>query len=116
MASAFHRHQSSLEEVIDFSPPQSLTPDEFGRATRAFNQIIRHHERVQNQNAPYKQITLIRCTHDYAPSRESVLRHFFLYMESDLRSGDILSQLEISQALSRSAFLTIQFNSILAQN
>jgi hypothetical protein len=90
-----HRHQSSLEGVIDFSS-RSLEPDERSRATQIFNQIIGHYERAQSEGGQYKRITLIRVSHEHTISGDNFLKHFFLYIERELR----LKELSFSQTLS----------------
>jgi hypothetical protein len=80
-ASPHHRHQSSLEGWPSSSEP--LEPKQRAEATRIFNQIIDHCEPSQTRNGPYKRITLIRLTHQYALSeisRDSFLKYFFQYM------------------------------------
>ncbi len=67
MASPHHRHQASLEGVIDFSSNQPLDPDERNEATRIFHQIINYCEPSQS-NEPYKRITLVRATYEFTRS------------------------------------------------
>jgi hypothetical protein len=76
---AHHRHQASLEEVLDFSSPPSLTPDELARADHIFNQLLNHCEPLQ-KNKPYKKVTLVRLMHEHARSKEIFLIRFFLYL------------------------------------
>jgi hypothetical protein len=68
IASPLHRHQSSLEGVIDFSLNQSLDPEKRKQAIRIFNLLINHYESLQLKNGPYKSITLFRAIYEYAPS------------------------------------------------
>jgi hypothetical protein len=94
--SPHHRHQSSLEGVIDFSPStERLESDQRAKAMQIFSQIIDHYERSQTKNGPYKRITLVRLTCEYALSeisRENFLRYFFQYMaipmEKDIHFDD----------------------------
>jgi hypothetical protein len=94
-ASAHHRHQTSLEGImsIDGTPgslgfkplePQPLEPAQRDSATHIFNQIVSHYEPLQTKNRPYKRITLVRVTYEYALSQDNFLRYFFLDMERDL--------------------------------
>jgi hypothetical protein len=94
--SPHHRHQSSLEGVIDFSPPtERLELDQRANAIQIFSQIIGHYERSQTKNGPYKRITLIRLTYEYVLSeisQENFLRYFFQQMaipiEKDMHFDD----------------------------
>jgi lipopolysaccharide export LptBFGC system permease protein LptF len=101
MASPHHRHQSSLEGVLDFSSPQPLQPDQRNRATDIFNQIVAQYEPSQTDSKGYKRITLLRVVHDSVISRDNFLSCFFLFVENELHQGDDVSELSLSQALSR---------------
>jgi hypothetical protein len=105
MASPHHRHQSSLEGVLDFSSPQPLEPDQRNRATDIFNQIVAQYEPSQTDSKGYKRITLLRVAHDSVISRDNFLSCFFLFVEKELRQGEDVSELSLSQALSRYANL-----------
>jgi hypothetical protein len=95
-AMAHHRHQASLEGVIDFNPsPQPLNPEQRTQTRRTFNQIIAYYEPLQTNNGPYKRITLIHLTYKYAlseTSQNNFLRYFFEYvaisMEKDIHFDD----------------------------
>src|SRR5271154_2282839 len=78
MASPHHRHQSSLEGVLDFSSPQPLEPDQRNRATDIFNQIVAQYEPCQTDGKGYKRITLLRVAHDSVISRDNFLSCFFI--------------------------------------
>ena len=101
MALPHHRHQSSLEGVIDFSSPQSLEPDQRNRATNIFNQIMARYKPCQTEGKGYKQITLLRVAHEAVISRDNFLSCYFLFVEKDLCQGKDISELSLSQALSR---------------
>jgi hypothetical protein len=101
MALPHHRHQSSLEGVLDFSPPQPLEPDQRNRATDIFNQIVAQYEPSQTDGKGFKRITLLRVTHDSAISKDNFLICFFLFVEQELRQREDVSELNLSQALSR---------------
>ena len=105
MASPHHRHQSSLEGVLDFSSPQPLEPDQRNRATDIFNQIVAQYESSQINDKGYKRITLLRVAHDSVISRDNFLSCFFLFVEKELRQVEDVSELSLSQALSRYANL-----------
>ena len=99
MTLSHHQHQSSLEEVIDFSSLQSLELDQHNRATDIFNQIMTQYESYQTEEKNYKQITLFHVTHESAIFRDNFLSCFFLFVEKNLCQEDI-SELSLSQALS----------------
>jgi hypothetical protein len=65
-----HRHQGSLEGVIDFST-ERWDPDERAPAELNFNRIINHYEPLQANDGPYKRVTLVRLTYEHARSQES---------------------------------------------
>jgi lipopolysaccharide export LptBFGC system permease protein LptF len=101
MASPHHRHQSSLEGVLDFSSPQPPEPDQRNRATDIFNQIVTQYESSQTNDKGYKRITLLRVVHDSVISKDNFLSCFFLFVEKELRQGEDVSELSLSRALSR---------------
>jgi hypothetical protein len=80
IASPHHRHQTSLEGVINlFAGASALSPQERREATRIFREVIDACEPLQTQE-PYKQVTLVRLTYEYArseASRDNFLRFFF---------------------------------------
>lgn len=80
MTTPYHRHQISLEGVIDFSAVPSLNPQERQLALHIFDQFIKHYEPLQIQRGPYKRITLLRAAREYAPSEDGFLRKFFLHI------------------------------------
>ena len=83
--SPHHRHQTSLEGVIDvFASTQQLSPEQRDQATHIFNAVIKACEPLQHNKAPYKQITLVRLTYEYArseASRDNFLRFFFQHTQ-----------------------------------
>lgn len=78
--STHHRHQTSLEGVIDlFATTRQLSSEQRDQATRVFNTVIEACEPLQS-TGPYKQITLICLTYEYAcseASRDKFLHFFF---------------------------------------
>ena len=55
-----HRHQTSLEGVIDvLASTQRLSPERRDQATHIFNALIKACEPFQPNSGPYKQITLV---------------------------------------------------------
>lgn len=101
MALPHHRHQSSLEGILDFSSPQPLEQDQLKRATNIFNRIVALYEPLQTNDGGYKRITLLRIAHDSVTSRDNFLRYFFLFVEKELRQTGDASELNLSRALCR---------------
>ncbi|KIE01369.1 hypothetical protein MAJ_02710, partial [Metarhizium majus ARSEF 297] len=82
MASApHHRHQSSLEGVINFSSSPPLGDDDRFVAIERFYQIVEHYENNQfTSTGPYNRPKLLRLTYEYATSEKSkdnILQAFF---------------------------------------
>lgn len=82
MFSPHHRHQSSLEDVIDFSTKPPLETDQRNRVQDRFYSIVNHFHANENNSdrPPYKRSQLVRFTYEYARSQESkdtFLRAFF---------------------------------------
>ena len=61
------------------------------------------YESSQTNGKGYKRITLLRVAHDSVISRDNFLSCFFLFVEKELRQGEDVSELSLSQALSRYA-------------
>ncbi|KAI0388329.1 hypothetical protein F5Y17DRAFT_453269 [Xylariaceae sp. FL0594] len=92
--SPLHRHQSSLEGVIDFSAQPPLGTDQRSVAQDRFNRIINYFNTDDPSNrGPYNRSQLIRSTYEYALSEQSqdnLLRAFFQAMTLSLDDdGDI---------------------------
>lgn len=88
-----HRHQSSLEGVIDFSAEEPLQPHRRSEARRKFYRILDHFEvDTSRENlGPYVRPRLIRYTYEYALSEEArdrFLRAFFQAIELPIDGGD----------------------------
>jgi hypothetical protein len=81
VSSPHHRHQTSLEGVINaFASTSQLNPEQRDQAARIFNTIIEASEPLQHSKGSYKQVTLVRLTYEYARSevsRDNFLRFFF---------------------------------------
>ncbi|KAI1768657.1 hypothetical protein GGR53DRAFT_346453 [Hypoxylon sp. FL1150] len=97
MASPLHRHQSSLEGIINFSAEPPLETAQRIVAKRRFYRIIEHFETSSNDGdgSSYKRPQLVRFTYEYAlseESRDNLLRAFFramaLSMDDDNQSID----------------------------
>ncbi|OAA53613.1 hypothetical protein SPI_09320 [Niveomyces insectorum RCEF 264] len=117
MSSPHHRHQASLEGVLDFSPQPSLTDAERAQARDAFYRIVRHFERIDDdaqagatvaaisrssssrgRGRTYSQPRLIRCTYEFAlldTSRDIFLRAFFETMALPLGGNEQLDFAEL---------------------
>ncbi|RTE68294.1 hypothetical protein BHE90_017328 [Fusarium euwallaceae] len=79
-ATALHRHQSSLEGIIDFSTRPPLTPAQHVSASRRFDQLVNHFNIPDGSSKGYDRVKLVRLTYEYARSKESkdnFLRAFF---------------------------------------
>jgi hypothetical protein len=101
MATPLHRHRSSLEGLIDFSPLEPLKPDLRSEGTIVFKKIISSYEPSQSEGPyAYKPITLIRVTHEHAVSKDNFLNTFFLSLEKGLSSEDASPASDFSKALS----------------
>lgn len=87
MATPSHRHQSSLEGIIDLSEADPIFENEQQRAQAIdkFRHIVAHFENTEQQPASrygdeYNRPALVRLTFEYALSPESqdkVLKGFF---------------------------------------
>ncbi|RYO84436.1 hypothetical protein DL766_008527 [Monosporascus sp. MC13-8B] len=73
MATPYHHHQSSLENIFDLSAKPSLETDQRIKATNKFYSIVKHFVTAEkNSNrSHYKRSQLIHYTHEYALSQES---------------------------------------------
>ncbi|KAJ4171733.1 hypothetical protein NW754_000312 [Fusarium falciforme] len=79
-AETHHRHQSSLEGILDFSARPPLTPTQRHSAARRFNQLVNHFDISDGSSKDYDRVKLVRLTYEYARSEESkgnFLRAFF---------------------------------------
>ena len=94
--SSHHRHQASLEEILDFNLPPSLSSDQRGNAARRFYQIVDRfdvaEEEVIGDNTTFNRPRLVRLTYEYALSKRSqdmLLAAFFqsLGLSLDETSG-----------------------------
>ena len=82
MASPHHRHQFSLEEIIDFDALPPLTDDVRTKARAQFYHIVGHFEAAytRRHRGPYNRPALVRLTFEYARpglSQDNFLRAFF---------------------------------------
>ncbi|KAF4976838.1 hypothetical protein FZEAL_6552 [Fusarium zealandicum] len=87
-ARALHRHQSSLEGIINFSERPPLTPTERTSASRRFYLLVNHFDTGASKGQ-YDRVKLVRFTFEYARSEESkgnLLRAFFDIVELPLEA------------------------------
>ncbi|EEQ28696.1 hypothetical protein McanMca71_001230 [Microsporum canis] len=90
---AGHRHQSSLEGVINFSALDSLSAEVRSQATCRFYSIVeycRAEELATGSRLTYSHALLIRCTYEYSrseASKDRFLRAFFESMRMDIAIG-----------------------------
>jgi hypothetical protein len=68
---AQHRHQSSLESVLDFSPSFFLTPPQNQKATALIDKLIWHYGLEQTVQKGYKPAILIQETYHRVASRDT---------------------------------------------
>ena len=90
MAQPHHRHQVSLESVLDFSSiTASLSADERSQATLIFHRIISYctsHELLNTSGdvgRKYGRAKLVKLVYEYAISdagRDNILRYFLASM------------------------------------
>ncbi|KAI1758661.1 hypothetical protein GGR53DRAFT_516335 [Hypoxylon sp. FL1150] len=94
MAAPLHRHQSSFEGVLNFSPPPPpLGTEQRNQARQRFRDICQHFDRgipVDNYSHP----RLVRYTYEYTRSEESgdyFLRLFFKTLDLAIDGFDPIS-------------------------
>ncbi|KMP10108.1 hypothetical protein CIHG_04408 [Coccidioides immitis H538.4] len=83
---ARHRHQASLEGIINFSGPIPLAADERARAKHQFYSIINHFS-TEGSDDSYRRPLLVRYTYEYSRSelsQDTFLRAFFDCMSLDI--------------------------------
>ncbi|KAK2813886.1 hypothetical protein FQN50_000287 [Emmonsiellopsis sp. PD_5] len=85
-SAAHHRHQASLERILDLSVVM-LSAAERADADATFNSLISHAEPLQG-TSPYKKATLVRLTYEHARSKDTFLRQFFLFVDHNSHSDD----------------------------
>lgn len=115
ISSSHHRHRASLEGVIDFfAHTQRLSIEKRDQATRIFHDIINACEPLeQNNKTPFKPITLVRLTFEYArseASKDNFLRFFFQYMNIpiELSMWQVAHAREFSAPLNSFADLLVE--------
>lgn len=92
-SSPHHRHQASLESIIDFQTESPLSSAARNVARRRFYTITDHFEAAADPGprASYNRSRLIRLTYDYACSpisQDNFLRAFFGSLELPMDSDE----------------------------
>ncbi|EAW13473.1 HNH endonuclease signature motif containing protein [Aspergillus clavatus NRRL 1] len=77
---SLHRHQSSLEDALNFSELFLLTPQQHQTARSLLNALTEHYGPEQTSQKGYLPATLIRSTFNYVASKDSFLAFFFTYL------------------------------------
>ncbi|KAI0101768.1 hypothetical protein GGR51DRAFT_529281 [Nemania sp. FL0031] len=93
MASPLHRHQSSLEDVINFSPEPLLETELRDHASHRFYSICEHFDTGLPQG-DFSRPRLVRYTYTYSLSPESgdhFLRAFFKAVGLPIRGDEAFS-------------------------
>ncbi|KAJ6114137.1 hypothetical protein N7512_007582 [Penicillium capsulatum] len=80
---ATHRHQSSLEGVLDFSIPLSLTPQQHESARNLVIGLVRQYGLQKTVRKGYKPATLIQATLEHVASPDTFLTFFLSYIYED---------------------------------
>lgn len=91
MASAHHRHQDSLEGLLDFSSSPELAPGVRDEAESRFHAIVDHFRSRTPPNGDYDRAALVHHTYAYArteKSKENLLQAFFRSLELTLTETD----------------------------
>ncbi|KAK2759095.1 hypothetical protein FQN54_003194 [Arachnomyces sp. PD_36] len=83
---AQHRHQASLEDIINFSGPEPLAVDQRAGAKRIFYSIVTYFE-GETSDVAYSRPLLVRYMYEYSRSelsQDTFLRAFFDFMGLDI--------------------------------
>lgn len=98
---ATHRHQSSLEGVLDFSVPLSLTAQQRDSARDLVVRLVQHYGPQQTVRKGYKPAALIQAILEHIESPDTFLTFFLSYIYEDLcPDGGPLADSDITRALS----------------
>ncbi|KAG8664880.1 hypothetical protein FPOAC2_14577 [Fusarium poae] len=110
-ASALHRHQSSLESIIDFSAQPPLGPGLRLSASRRFYQIVNHFDASgSGNNGEYDRIKLVRLTYEYARSEESKGNFLSAFFQSAALPMDGEEAIDLGDADLEAKLRTSLFN------
>ncbi|KAJ5533925.1 hypothetical protein N7527_000179 [Penicillium freii] len=101
---ATRRRRSSLEGVLDFPIPLSLTTQQHESARNLVIRFVRHYGSEKTVRKGYRPAALIQATLDYVKSPDTFMTFFLLYIYEVLRSdeghtvdSDITHALELEQ-------------------
>ena len=96
-----HRHQSSLERILDFSISFSLNSQQRQRATILFKDLIQLYGVEQTIHHGFKSTLLIQFTFEHIEAQDSFLSFYFLFLYEILCPNVTdLTELEITIVLS----------------
>ncbi|GBF66797.1 hypothetical protein TMEN_9518 [Trichophyton mentagrophytes] len=82
-----HRHQSSLEAILDFWEPFSLTPQQASLARRLLDILVEDYGLEREIEKRYKPAKLIYTMLELVLSKDSFLTLFFTFLHEHLTSG-----------------------------
>jgi hypothetical protein len=88
-----HRHQSSLEGIIDFSSREPLSESHRASAIRRFYQVIKHFDgnNIKRGQDQYDRVKLVRFTYEYSTnqvSKDNVLIAVFEFLKLSISSEE----------------------------
>ncbi|KIH92443.1 hypothetical protein SPBR_02859 [Sporothrix brasiliensis 5110] len=91
MSSPLHRHQASLEDLLDFSAEPPIFPSDAARdhALHLFTHVLDQLDASQNEllSTPFRRIEMIRSMHRHSqtqPSKDLILQSFFSSIDVDI--------------------------------
>lgn len=88
LAMATHRYHSSLEGVLDFSIPLSLTTQQHESARNLVIRFVRHYGSEKTIRKGYRPAALIQATLDHVKSPDTFMTFFLSYIYKVLRSDE----------------------------
>ncbi|KAJ5722038.1 hypothetical protein N7488_000073 [Penicillium malachiteum] len=98
---ATHRHQSSLEGVLDFSVPFSLTPQQHRSARDLVIRLVQNYGPEKALRKGYRPAALIQATLEHVASPDTFITFFLSYIYDDLvLGGGSTDDSDITPALS----------------
>ncbi|OAL75678.1 hypothetical protein A7D00_1278 [Trichophyton violaceum] len=84
---ALHRHQSSLERVLDFSPPFSLNSQQRQRAATLLRSLVQLYGVEQTICHGFKPASLIQFTFEHVKAQDAFLSFYFSFLYENLCPG-----------------------------
>ncbi|EFE41037.1 conserved hypothetical protein [Trichophyton verrucosum HKI 0517] len=84
---ALHRHQSSLERVLDFSTPFSLNSQQRQRATTLLRSLVQLYGVEQTIRRRFKPASLIQLTFEHIKAQDAFLSFYFSFLYENLCPG-----------------------------